>query len=69
MARALYVGQDLVAAAAVAREQSKPLIPEHETDADDSRRAGYRWLALPRVSVRSYSLAALFSTLFESETL
>lgn len=33
---------------AVAREQSKPLIPEHEADVGDSRRAGYRWLAPPR---------------------
>lgn len=59
--------RNLVAADAVAREQSKPLIPEHEADADDSRRVGYRCYTLPAASTRSYSLAALFSAYFRAK--
>lgn len=42
---------------AVAREQLKPLIPEHEADVDDSRQAGYKLLS----SVASRRPEAIFS--------
>lgn len=55
---------------AVAREQSKPLIPVYETaNADDSQRAGYRCLFPPRpADPKLFSRGAIFC-LFEGETL